>query len=159
MKLSADGAKLIKHFESCKLIAYPDPATGGAPWSCGWGQTGSEIFRGIVWSQAYADRMFDEHCADLASSVASAVEVEVSQHQFDALVSLTYNIGIGALRGSTLLRKLNLGDYNGAAAEFVRWNRAAGQIMRGLTRRRYAERALFEGEPVDEAIRIGTESA
>jgi len=159
MNLSPDGAKLIKHSEGCQLIAYPDPATGDKPWTCGYGQTGPEIFRGIVWSQAYADRMFDEHAEKLSKQIEALITVPVEQCQFDAIVSLAYNVGVENVRTSTLLRKLNAGDYDGAGAEFIRWNRAAGKIMRGLTRRRYAERALFEGQPVDEAIRIGAEAA
>jgi lysozyme len=159
MKLSDDGAKLIKHFEACKLIAYPDPGTGAAPWTCGWGSTGTDIFDGVVWSQAYADQRFLDDSVPFEQAVEKCVLAPLTQAQFDALVSLAYNIGPANLRGSTLMRKLNERDYATAASEFVRWNRAAGQIMRGLTRRRYAERALFEGELVDEAIRIGTEAA
>lgn len=159
MNLSEDGARLIKHFESCQLIAYPDPATGGAPWTCGWGSTGPDIFEGIVWSQSYADKRFEESLVSREQAVNKLVSVPLEQHQFDALVSFVYNLGAGNLASSTLLRKLNAKDYAGAANEFVRWNRAAGRIMRGLTRRRYAERAFFNGLPLSEALEIGERAA
>ncbi|MNQ87056.1 Lysozyme RrrD [compost metagenome] len=75
--------------------------------------------------------------------VEQSVVVLFTQEQFDALVSFTYNLGINALKGSTLLRKLNSGDYEGAADEFLKWNKAGGKILSGLTRRREAERMLF----------------
>lgn len=159
MKISDNGIGLIKHFEKCRLIAYPDPATGGDPWTCGWGQTGSDIFEGMVWSQEYADRRFVAELEKVSSTVLGLLKVDATQGQFDALCSLAYNLGAGNVGKSTLLRKLNAGDVSGASAEFPKWNRANGQIMRGLTRRRYAERALFDGESLADAIRIGSEAA
>lgn len=159
MNLSPTGEKFIKHFESCELIAYPDPGTNGEPFTIGWGHTGSDVCEGMVWSQEYADKMFICDIAPREDSVNSLLIVEVTQWQFDALVSFVYNLGAGAFSGSTLLRKINDRDYAGAANEFPRWNRAAGRIMRGLTRRRYAERALFEGESLEDALRIGREAA
>ena len=78
------------------------------------------------------------------STVNSAVTVPINQNQFDALVSLAYNIGTGAFKESTLLKKLNLGDYKAAAAQFAVWNRGGGKVMQGLVNRRAVERKLFE---------------
>jgi lysozyme len=78
------------------------------------------------------------------AGVKRLVKVPLAQGQFDALVSFSFNVGLGALGSSTLLRKLNAGDYRGAAAEFPRWNKAGGKVYEGLTRRRAAERSLFE---------------
>ena len=80
-----------------------------------------------------------------AAQVAALLKVPTKQHQFDALVSFAYNCGIGNLRSSTLLRKLNAGDFPGAALEFHRWNRANGRVLAGLVRRRAAEALLFHG--------------
>lgn len=87
--------------------------------------------------------MFASELADCERAVSAAVTVSLSQSQFDALVSFAYNVGIGAFRSSTLLRKLNAGDYQGAADQFLLWDKNDGKVMRGLTRRRQAERALF----------------
>ncbi|EDH9820259.1 TPA_asm: lysozyme, partial [Salmonella enterica subsp. enterica serovar Typhimurium] len=77
------------------------------------------------------------------NDVSRLVKVKLTQGQFDALVSFAYNLGARTLSSSTLLRKLNSGDYAGAADEFLRWNKAGGKVLNGLTRRREAERALF----------------
>ncbi|WP_312069487.1 lysozyme, partial [Acinetobacter sp.] len=77
------------------------------------------------------------------ASVNNLVKVPLSQNQFDALVSLTYNIGSTAFKNSTLLKKLNAKDYAGAADQFLRWNKGGGKVLKGLVRRREAERALF----------------
>jgi len=136
---------LIQRFEGCKLTAYPDPGTGGDPWTVGWGATGPGIKPGVKWTQAQADERLRDDVAHFAAKVAPLVKVQTTHAQMAALISLAYNIGVGALSGSTLLRKLNAGDYRGAAEQFARWNRAGGKVMRGLTNRRNAEAALFLG--------------
>lgn len=138
---------LIKEFESCRLTAYPDPGSGADPWTIGWGSTGPGIRKGTVWTQAQADSRFSEHVTQFGRSVEQLLNgAATNQHQFDALVSLAYNIGTGNLSGSTLLKKHKAGDYAGAAAEFARWNKASGKVMAGLTRRRAAEAAMYRGE-------------
>lgn len=138
--------ELIKSFEGCKLEAYPDPGSGGDPWTIGWGSTGPGIRKGVVWTQEQADTRFAEHVAEFGEKVAALVgDAKTAQHQFDAMVSLAYNVGTGNLGSSTLLRKHKAGDYVGAASEFGKWNKASGQVMRGLTRRRAAESALYQG--------------
>lgn len=158
-KTSTAGLRLIKEFESCakpvgsgKFAAYPDPAPGnnGLPVTIGWGSTrdfdGKPIKLGTVWTQAQCDRKKAEDMRIFEASVKKALGgalAATSQSQFDALVSFTYNLGAGNLRSSTLLRKHKAGDYAGAAAQFIRWNKAGGRVLRGLTRRRKAEAALY----------------
>lgn len=144
--VSQKGIDFIHSFESCKLQAYPDPGSrDGNPWTIGWGSTGPDIKRGTVWTQGQADERFARDLAAFASKVDALLgDCPTTRHQFDALVSLAYNIGINALRGSTVLRKHKAGDYPGAAAAFVMWNKNDGKVMRGLTRRRLAESDLYD---------------
>lgn len=142
MKISDDGIALIKEFEGLRLEAYPDPATGGDPWTIGVGHTGPEVQPGLVISEEEADEFLRADLAKFERCVSLAVN-DVTQHQFDACVSLAFNIGCGNFGKSTLVRKIAQGDISGAADEFLRWNKAAGRVMAGLTRRREAERALF----------------
>lgn len=151
MQPSNAAVMLIREFEGCHkrrtdgmLEAYPDPGSGGDPWTIGWGSTGPDIKRGTVWTQAQADARFAEHVAEFGAKVAALVsDVRTTQPQFDALTSLAYNIGVGNLSSSTLLKKHRAGDYPGAQAEFSRWNKAAGRVLAGLTRRRAAEAKLY----------------
>ncbi|EEV7373656.1 lysozyme [Escherichia coli] len=147
MQTSDKGIALIKQFEGCKLTAYPDPGTGGAPWTIGYGWTqpvdGKLVRPGMTIDQATADRLLKTGLVSYENDVSRLVKVKLSQGQFDALVSFTYNLGFRSLSTSTLLSKLNAGDYAGAADEFPRWNKAGGKVLNGLTRRREAERALF----------------
>jgi GH24 family phage-related lysozyme (muramidase) len=135
---------LIKEFEGCRLSAYPDPGTGGDPWTIGWGSTGPGIAKGVTWTQKQADERLARDVDSFSAKVRGLLGgAQTRQSQFDAMVSLAYNIGIGAFAGSTLLRKHREGGYAGAAAEFVRWNRAGGRILPGLSRRRVAEASLY----------------
>ena len=134
---------LIKRFEGCKLEAYPDPATGGDPWTIGVGHTGPEVKPGLRISQDIADAYLMKDTEHAADTVKRSVTVPLKQGQFDALVSLVFNIGSGNFQKSTLLRKLNAGDTLGAAQEIIRWNKAGGKEMLGLTRRRAAEQSMF----------------
>ena len=147
--ISDKGAALIKHFEGCKLKAYPDPATGGVPWTIGYGNTqykdGRSVKRGDVITQQQAEEMF----ADLvntryASAVVNLIRTTVNQNQFDALVSFAYNCGIGNLQKSTLLKKVNVNPSDQSIPlQFAKWNKAAGKVMNGLTRRRKAEADMY----------------
>lgn len=157
MTTSKAGLDLIKSFESCakaigggKFRAYPDPAPGrnGLPVTIGWGSTrdfdGKPIRPGTVWTQEECDRKKAEDMAEFERQVRAILgDAPTTQGQFDALVSFAYNIGSSSLRGSTLMRKHKAGDYAGAADQFARWNKAGGAVMRGLTRRRAAEAALY----------------
>jgi GH24 family phage-related lysozyme (muramidase) len=154
--LGPRGLALIKEFEGCArkrgdglIEAYPDPGTGGEPWTIGWGATGADRFHGgriragTLWTQAQCDARLDEDLARFAAEVARAVRgAPTTQGQFDALVSFHYNTG--AIARATLTKKHIARDYTGAAAEFARWNKAGGRVLRGLTRRRAAEAALYQ---------------
>jgi len=143
------GLALIKRFEGCarrrtdgQYEAYPDPGTGGAPWTIGWGATGPGIGPGTVWAQAQCDARLAADLERYAAEVAEAVgDAPTRQAQFDALVSFHYNTG--AIGRATLTRRHKAGDHAGAAREFARWNRAGGRVLSGLTRRRAAEAALY----------------
>lgn len=147
MQISDKGTALIKEFEGCSLTAYPDPGTGGAPWTIGFGWTqpvdGKPVRPGMTIDKATAERLLKTGLVSYENDVSRLVKVSLTQGQFDALVSFTYNLGSRSLSTSTLLRKLNAGDYAGAADEFLRWNKAGGKVLNGLTRRREAERSLF----------------
>lgn len=147
MQTSPKGIALIKQFEGCSLTAYPDPGTGGAPWTIGYGWThpvdGKPVKPGMKIDQDTADRLLKTGLVSYENDVLKLVKVKLTQGQFDALVSFAYNVGSRSLSTSTLLKKLNGGDVNGAADEFPRWNKAGGKVMGGLTRRREAERSLF----------------
>jgi GH24 family phage-related lysozyme (muramidase) len=153
LTLGPAGTALIKSFEGCArlrpdgtIAAYPDPATGAAPWTIGWGSTGPDIAKGTVWTQAQCDARLAQDSAAFAARIARLIgPAPTAQHQFDALVALAYNIGAANLAASTLLARHKAGDYPAARAQFARWNKANGKVMAGLTRRRTAE-ALLYGE-------------
>ncbi|MBB4837307.1 GH24 family phage-related lysozyme (muramidase) [Sphingomonas kyeonggiensis] len=153
LQAGAKARAIIKGFEGCEkrqpngsFLAYPDPATGGAPWTIGWGSTGPDIKRGTVWSQAQCDARFERDLVAFAAQIAALLgTAPTDADQFDAMVSLAYNIGVDNFRSSTLLRLHRAGDHTGAAAQFARWNKANGKVMAGLTRRRTAEAAAYQG--------------
>lgn len=142
MKLSQRGIDLIKQFEGYSSKAYPDPATGGGPWTIGYGTT-KGVKPGMVITAEQAEKMLRDDVAKFESGVSALLKVPTTQGQFDAMVSLTYNIGLGNFGKSTLLRKHNEKCYSCAAGQFPVWNRAAGKVMNGLTRRRNAERDMY----------------
>jgi lysozyme len=160
-RTSPEGVAVLHYFEECRLEAYPDPATGGHPWTIGWGHTGPDVKPGMRITQERADQIFAEwDLPGFERDVSSLVRVPITQLQFDALVSFSFNLGSDidddtiaeGLGDSALLRKLNGKDYAGAADEFPKWNRAAGRVMLGLRRRRAAERLLFLGTSAKDAI-------
>ena len=143
------GIALIKRFEGCarkgrdgKFKAYPDPGTGGAPWTIGWGTTGPGITPATVWSQAECDARLKQDLERYACAVARALKgAPCTPGQFDALVSFHYNTG--AIAKATLTRLHLAGRYNEAAKEFSRWIYAGGRRLPGLVRRRAAEAGLY----------------
>lgn len=147
MTISAKGLALIKEFEGLRLKAYPDPGSGGAPWTIGIGTTvypdGRKVKPGDVVTEAQAEDYLRHDIAAFEDKVRKFTGGVATQGQHDALTSFAYNLGPENLRNSTLLKKHNAGDYAGAAGEFAKWNRAAGKVMAGLTRRRAAEAALY----------------
>ncbi len=144
MQTSDKGIALIKQFEGCRLTAYQDSV---GVWTIGYGWTqpvdGKPIRAGMTIKQETAERLLKTGLVSYENDMSRLVKVDLTQGQFDALVSFTYNLGARSLSTSTLLRKLNAGDYAGASDEFLRWNKAGGKVLNGLTRRREAERALF----------------
>lgn len=139
MVISETGINLIKEFESCQLNTYIDIA--GVP-TIGWGHTGSYATPGNRITQEKADFLLRSDL-DWACTTVSKIRFPLSQHQFDALVSLVYNIGNHSFLESTLYQKIQRGDIGGAADEFPKWNHSAGKVSAGLTRRRGVERSLF----------------
>ena len=148
-RVGPQGTALIKRFEGCAVrrrdgmfAAYPDPGTGGAPWTIGWGATGKGIQPGTLWTQASCDARLEADLARFARGVTRALNgAPTSQAQFDAMVSFHYNTG--AIARATLTRLHNAGRYAEAADEFARWIHAGGKRMPGLVRRRAAEAALY----------------
>lgn len=141
--ISERGLNLIKSFEKCRLVAFKP--TPNDVWTIGWGHTGPDVDRHTVWTQEQADDGLVKDVAIAERCVNGCVTAELTQEEFDACVSLCYNIGCDAFKKSTLVKLLNAGDYDGAAAQFPRWNKQAGLELAGLTKRRDAERDLFEG--------------
>jgi len=133
------GLDLIKSFEGLKLKAYLCPAN---VWTIGYGHT-KTAKSGVVIDEATATQLLISDVAFAEKAVNRLVQKPLNQNQFDALVSFVFNCGEGAFRSSTLLKKLNSGDYSGAHTEFAKWNRGGGKVLAGLTRRRSAEAALF----------------
>ncbi len=158
MQTGEDGIRVMHHFESCRLKAYPDPATGGAPWTIGWGHTGADVFPGLEISKEQADQWFAERLArEFEPGVEAKLRRLPTQRQFDAMVCLAYNIGVANFQRSTLLVLFNRADFFGAAAQFEAWRFASGKELLGLKRRRRAESLVFGGIPAAEAIRQAME--
>lgn len=134
------GLPLIRQYEGCKLTAYLCPAN---VWTIGWGRT-TNVKRGDTCTQAQADAWLVEEYDAFERNVRALVKVPVTASQLGALVSFAYNVGLGNFGSSTLLRLLNAGDYQGAAGQFSRWNKAGGKVLAGLIKRRAAEAALFK---------------
>ena len=146
LKPSQAAFKAIAGFEGCRLVAYPDPGSGGDPWTIGYGATGSGIARGAVWTQAQADARLASDIARFGTGVAALLHGCItSQHEFDALTSFAFNLGLKALADSTLLRKHCRGDKAGTAAEFHKWVYASGRKLPGLVKRRAAEARMYQG--------------
>ena len=139
MKISERGLALIKEFEGLRLKAYLDSV--GVP-TIGYGHT-SGVQMGDTCSPEQAEQWLKEDCTDAEDCVNFEVSFALTQNEFDALVSFVFNLGCGNFRKSTLRRKLLDGDHDGAALEFRRWDKAGGQVLDGLIRRRYAESKLF----------------
>lgn len=142
MSLSNAGYGLIKHYEGCILVAYKD-AVG--VWTIGYGHTGDDVKPGMKITLFDADELLRKDVNRFENAVRKLCPV-TTQNQFDALVSFAFNLGEGALKESTLRRKHNDGDYAGAATEFLRWNKAGGKVLSGLTKRRQAESDLYRSQ-------------
>ncbi len=139
MKTGQHGIDLIKKYESCKLTAYKCPA---GVWTIGYGHT-QGVKQGDKIDQNQADKFLGDDLKESENDINAACRKELTQWQFDALVSFVFNVGYGAFRSSTLLKYINMGKFTQAALEFAKWNRSNGKVLDGLTKRRESERLLF----------------
>jgi lysozyme len=139
MRISQRGLELIKGFEGLRLKSYLCPAN---VWTIGYGSTGPHVREGMVISERDAEDLLRSDLRRFEQGVAKLAP-DCSQGQLDALVSFAFNLGLGALARSTLLRKHKAGDHAGAAGEFRKWVMAGGVKLNGLVRRRAAERDLY----------------
>lgn len=140
MNYGKNGMALTESFEKCRLTPYRD---SGGVWTNGWGNT-HHVDPNITITQEQADRDLLANVQDTVDCVNDNVNVALTQDQFDALVDFTFNVGCGAFKSSTLLRKLNAGDFQGADDQFAVWNKIKGVPSKGLDHRRAAEDALFD---------------
>ena len=122
---SRKGIELIKEFEGCVLKAYPDPGTGGDPWTIGYGHTGPDVRPGTQITKDRAEELLIGDLKRFEISVVALVNVPLTQREFDAIVSFTYNVGTGSLEHSTFLRRINAGEDKATCfrEEFPRWNK------------------------------------
>ena len=139
MKVSQECIDLVKFFEGFEPRAYLCPAN---VWTIGYGRT-KNVKEGDELTELQAERDLLEELDEFAEQVLNTVKISLDQNELDALTSWTYNLGVGNLQSSTLLKKLNSGDKNSVPSEMVRWNKAAGKVLAGLTRRREAEAKLW----------------
>lgn len=140
--ISQEGKALIKMFEGCRTEAYL--CSAGVP-TIAWGRT-KGVTMGDTCTQEQADDWLDEELEEYECYVNEAVTVDLTQNQFDALVSWTYNLGPNNLKASTMLKVLNNEQYDEVPAQIKRWNKASGKVLEGLVRRRDAEALMFEGK-------------
>ena len=138
-QINKDGLNLIKQWEGLRLEAYLCPAN---VWTIGYGHT-LTAKSGMSITEAEASNLLRGDLARFQRCVESAVQVPLNDNQFAALVSFCFNVGEGAFRGSTLLRKLNAGNYDAVPSELARWNKIGKNVSAGLTNRRAAEAGLW----------------
>jgi GH24 family phage-related lysozyme (muramidase) len=148
---------IVKQFEGCELVAYPDPGTGGAPWTIGWGTTSindKPIQPGAIITQAQADQLLLAELQRVRARVLELLPAASSwaANQQAAIVCFTYNVGLGALGTSTLRQRLLAGENPSVVVreELPRWNKGGSGVMSGLVRRRAAEVALFCGASAEQ---------
>jgi lysozyme len=143
---SENGLALTMGFEGLSLKSYQDSA---GIWTIGYGHTGPNLVAKMAITQANAEALLRADLADAVTCVNRVISVVINQDQFDALVDFCFNAGRGALLQSTLLRNINVGDFDSAAAQFGLWVHAGGKVVAGLVRRRKTEAELFSGEATE----------
>jgi lysozyme len=136
------GIDLLKSFEGFRGAAYPDPATGGQPYTIGYGFTGN-VQPGDLMTLDEAEDRLKVEVSRFEEGVLGSCKRMPSPNQLAAMVCLSFNIGLGNFKGSTVLRRHNAGETFAAGGAFLLWNKAAGKVMAGLIRRREAERSLY----------------
>ena len=142
LQLSKTGIELLKHFEGCELKAYQDSV---GVWTIGYGHT-KGIYEGLEITQSEAEKMLQDELPEYEGYITDKVVPLLQQHEYDALVCWVYNLGPTNLSSSTLLKRLNAGEFKDVPFQMKRWDKAGGQPLLGLTRRRNAEALLFKGE-------------
>ena len=142
MNISKEGLSLIKKFEGCELEAYLCPA---GVWTIGYGHT-KDVKEGDKINKEEADYLLQEEMIEYESYINDFVEVPLNQNQFDSLCSWVYNLGPTNLKNSTMLRVLNEEKYADVPQVIKRWNKAGGEVLDGLIKRREAEAKMFAGE-------------
>jgi lysozyme len=142
MEISKEGLSLIKKFEGCELEAYKCAA---GVWTIGYGST-KGVKEGDTITQEEADELLLHEMEEYEGYINDMVTVDLKQNQFDALVSWVFNLGSSNLSSSTLLNRLNNKMWDDVPNQIKRWNKAGGQVLQGLVRRREAEALLFEGK-------------
>ena len=140
MKISNEGLSLIKKYEGLKLTSYLCPAN---VLTIGYGSTGKHVKEGMTITESESEDLLKDDVSRFEECVNEAVDVELTQNEFDALVSFSFNVGCGAFMGSTLLKLLNEGKKTAAAQQLLRWDKAGGKVLTGLARRRADEREMF----------------
>ena len=145
MKVNKQGIQLVKSFEGCFLNAYLCPAK---VWTIGYGNTkyqnGTAVKQGDKITQEQAETLLSDILAEFSKDVSKLIKVELNDNQFSALVSFAFNLGVGALSKSTLLKKVNANPNDKTIEnEFMRWVSAGGKKLNGLVRRRTAESKLY----------------
>ncbi|QVR48689.1 endolysin [Stenotrophomonas phage BUCT609] len=146
--LSVAGVVHVMESEGRHLTAYPDPGTGGAPWTICYGHTGKDVWPGLTVTQERCEAWLVQDLREHERHVQRLVKVPLRQGEYDALTSFSFNVGPEALRTSTLLRKLNAGDRTGACAQYPRWIYANKKVLNGLKVRRFEEQTMcMKGGP------------
>lgn len=140
--LSVAGIMHIKDSEGLRLTAYPDPATGAAPWTICNGHTGPEVRPGLTVTREQCELWLRQDTAKHEGYVKNLIRRPIRQGEYDAMVSFSFNVGPTNLRNSTLLRKFNAGDRVGSCNEYPKWKYANKMILRGLVERRYTEQTM-----------------
>jgi lysozyme len=155
MHMSVEGIDaLLKKFEGCKLKAYKCPA---GIWTIGYGHTSAagapEVVQGMTITQVEANDILRRDLVKYEKGVEALVKQPLTQHQFDVLVDFAYNAGVGSLKSSTLLKKINAGEFDAVPAELMKWTKGGGKVLPGLVNRRRAEAGWWrslDAEPIDE---------
>lgn len=145
--VNAETLEHVKRWEGLKLVAYPDPGSrDGTPWTIGYGHTSDgfmKVHKGLKITMKQAEEALVHDLGETAAEIERLVKVPLTDNQFGALVSFAFNVGVGAFAKSTLLKKLNAGQYGAVPTELARWNKNDGKVMSGLTNRRAAEAGLW----------------
>ena len=144
MKTNEKGIEIIRQFEGCRLTAYPDPSSGGYPWTIGYGHTGPDVWKGKSITQEEAVDLLVRDLVRFEKYLENSLkDAPTTENQFSAMLSLSYNIGPGNLQKSSVFKNHIAQKYTAAAASFLLWNKASGRVLGGLTRRRIAEARLY----------------